>query len=69
VEFREADNSKAKKQLGWETKPKFHELVRVMVDADLELLGLDTPGEGKQIIEEKFSRWHRWEDQIVSMWR
>lgn len=48
---------------------KFHELVRIMVDADLELAGLEAPGEGRKIIEEKFSGWHRWEDQVVSMGR
>jgi len=30
--------AKAKKQLGWEPKVRFKELVRIMVDADLELL-------------------------------
>jgi GDPmannose 4,6-dehydratase len=32
------DFSKAKKQLGWEPKTKFHELVKLMVDADVKLL-------------------------------
>jgi len=32
------DASKAKKILAWEPKVRFHELVRIMVDADLELL-------------------------------
>jgi GDPmannose 4,6-dehydratase len=31
------DPSKAKKQLGWEPQVKFKELVKIMVDADLEL--------------------------------
>ncbi|MBP9760717.1 MAG: GDP-mannose 4,6-dehydratase [Candidatus Magasanikbacteria bacterium] len=30
------DASKAKKQLGWEPKVKFHDLVQIMMDADLE---------------------------------
>jgi GDPmannose 4,6-dehydratase len=38
-----------------------------MVDADMELLGLESPGEGKKTISEKFSGWHRWEHQVVSM--
>jgi len=67
VDYLLADPSKAKAKLGWEPKIKFHELVRIMVDADLELLGLDKPGEGKKIIEEKFGGWHRWEDQVISM--
>jgi GDPmannose 4,6-dehydratase len=31
------DPTKAKKQLGWEPQVKFKELVKIMVDADLEL--------------------------------
>jgi GDPmannose 4,6-dehydratase len=38
-----------------------------MVDADMELLGLDSPGEGQQAIETHHGRWHRWQDQVVSM--
>lgn len=69
VDYLEADISKAKKLLKWEPKIKFHELVRIMVDADMELAGLKAPGEGRKVIEEKFSDWHRWEDQVVSMGR
>ena len=67
VDYLMADCSKAKKKLGWEPKIKFYELVRIMVDADLELLGLETPGEGQKIIEEKFDGWHRWDTQVISM--
>lgn len=31
------DSSKAKRQLGWEPKVKFKDLVRIMVDADLKI--------------------------------
>ena len=37
------DASKAKKILGWEPKVRFKDLVRIMVDADMELLSLETP--------------------------
>jgi GDPmannose 4,6-dehydratase len=37
------DASKAKKFLGWEPKVRFKELVRIMVDADMELLARETP--------------------------
>ena len=40
-----------------------------MVDADMELQGLDTPGEGKAILENHFSGWHKWEHQVISMER
>ncbi len=37
VELLIGDASKARKQLGWEPKVKFKELIRIMVDADLKL--------------------------------
>jgi GDPmannose 4,6-dehydratase len=37
------DASKAKKFLGWEPKVRFKELVRIMVDADMQLLSRETP--------------------------
>jgi GDPmannose 4,6-dehydratase len=69
VDFLLADPSLAKKELGWAPKLRFHELVRIMVDADMELLNLQCPGEGRKIIEENFGGWHRWEDQVISMGR
>ena len=67
VDFLLADPSKAKAKIGWSPKVKFHELERIMVDADLELMGLAHPGEGKKIIKERFEGWHRWEDQVKTM--
>lgn len=67
VDYLLSDPSKARKELKWEPKIKFHELVRIMVDADLELAGFSCPGDGKKLLEERFSGWHRWEDQIISM--
>src|SRR5947209_1693849 len=37
------DYSKAKRQLGWEPRTSFEELIRLMVDADLELLERGVP--------------------------
>ena len=37
VDFLRGDPSKAKRVLGWEPRVKFDELVRMMVDADMEL--------------------------------
>ncbi len=67
VDYLLADPTKAKEKIGWSPKVKFHELVRIMVDADLELMGLQHPGEGKKIIQERFEGWHRWEDQVKTM--
>lgn len=38
VEYLQGDASKAKRKLGWEPKVKFKELVKLMVDADLQAL-------------------------------
>ena len=67
VDYLLAEPTKARELLGWEPKIRFHELVRIMMDADLELLGLEVPGEGKRLLAERFDGWHRWEDQVISM--
>ncbi|NPV87510.1 MAG: GDP-mannose 4,6-dehydratase [Anaerolineae bacterium] len=69
VDYLLSDPSRARKQLDWQPKVRFHELVRIMVDADMELQGLTPPGEGLRILKEKFGGWHRWEHQVVSMER
>jgi GDPmannose 4,6-dehydratase len=51
VETLIADSSRARKELGWSPKVTFEELVKIMVDADIEALGLKPRGEGKNILE------------------
>jgi len=41
VDTLRGDYSKAKKILGWKPKTKFKEIVRIMLEADLEKVGLD----------------------------
>jgi GDPmannose 4,6-dehydratase len=60
-----ADPTKARKLLNWHPQVTFKELVRIMVDADLEAAGLAARGEGKRILQEKFGGWHQW-DRAVS---
>jgi GDPmannose 4,6-dehydratase len=43
VEHLVGDSSKAREKLGWEPRTSFDELVRLMVDADLELLQRGVP--------------------------
>ncbi len=69
VDYLLADPSRSQKLLDWKPKVKFHELVRIMVDADLELAGLKAIGEGRKILEERFTGWHRWDRQVISMER
>jgi len=52
-----ADSSKARKALNWTPRITFNDLVKIMVDADLEMLGIDPPGEGKRIAIEKGFHW------------
>ena len=44
VELLLGDPSKAKKQLGWEPKTKFKDLVTLMTDADIEMLAHEMSG-------------------------
>jgi GDPmannose 4,6-dehydratase len=69
VDYLLADASLSRNLLKWEPKVHFKELVRIMMDADLELTGLTPPGEGRHILNERFGGWHRWESQVVSMER
>jgi len=45
-----ADATKARNALGWAPRVTFKELVRIMVDADMEAQGLEAPGEGKAVL-------------------
>ena len=67
VNFLQADAGKANRELDWKPKICFHDLVRIMVDADLELAGLPSPGEGKKILDKFGESWHRWENQCMTM--
>lgn len=49
------DPTKAKQTLGWELSVTFEELVALMVEADLEALGLDSP-KGKSVEDRAFIR-------------
>ena len=57
VNYLLADAAKAKKLLNWEPKISFLELVKIMVDADMEMKGLAQPGEGEKILQEKGIHW------------
>lgn len=67
VDFLLADISRMKRKLKWEPKVTFKELVRIMVDADLELIGLQPKGEGVKILQERFSGWHRWQSAVTKV--
>ena len=57
VEHLRADITKAREKLGWEPKTTFDELIKIMVDYDMLLVGLTPPGEGIRISREKGYTW------------
>ena len=58
VDLLVSNPQKAREKLGWETKIKFKDLVKIMVDADMRAIGLNPPGQGDKILAEKFpNRW------------
>ncbi len=52
-----ADAGKARKKLSWIPKITFNDLIKIMVDADLEIMGINPPGHGKKIALEKGFQW------------
>jgi GDPmannose 4,6-dehydratase len=59
-----ADAGKARRLLGWEPKIDYKSLARIMVDADLEAIGLVPPGEGIAVLQKHFGDWHRWDNSV-----
>ena len=57
VDYLLADPKKAKEILGWEPRVTFEELVKIMVDADMETAGIAPPGESKEILKNKEIGW------------
>ncbi len=62
-----ADSEKARRELAWDPKITYKQLVRIMVDADLEAVGAQPIGEGLRILEEHFGDWHRWDTSVTAM--
>ena len=58
VEHLVADGSLAKTQLGWSPKIDFYDLVKIMLDADMERIGLKPIGKGNQILLDKMGFKH-----------
>jgi len=49
-----ADIRKVKKVFKWQPKINFHDLVKIMIDADMRASGLEPIGEGDDILRKKF---------------
>ncbi len=57
VDYLMADSSKAATALGWKPKIGFEELVKIMLDHDLDAVDLEAPGEGCRVLSEKGFDW------------
>jgi len=53
VDFLQADITKARQILNWQPRITFSELVKIMVDYDLKMVGLEPPGAGIEISKGK----------------
>jgi len=53
VDYLKADITKAKRQLGWNPRTTFEELIKIMVDYDIKLIGLEPKGEGIDICKSR----------------
>lgn len=57
VDYLLSDITKAKKQLKWTPKVLVDDLVKIMVDGDLKLFGMEPIGESEQILKDKGIDW------------
>lgn len=58
VEYLRADSEETRRKLDWKPRITFEELVKIMIDADMEKVGLEPPGEGNKILSKKHpDRW------------
>jgi len=57
VQSLQADASEAKRCLGWEPRVRFRDLVRIMVDADSDALGLATSGNAMPKFNDGYLGW------------
>ena len=57
VDFLRADITKAQRKLGWTPKVTFQELVKIMVDSDMGLVGLKPIGESEKMLKQKGIDW------------
>ena len=62
-----ANTAKAQRELQWQPRIRFADLVAIMVDADMEALGLQAPGTGKTILRDKLGHWQQWHNSVSNV--
>jgi GDPmannose 4,6-dehydratase len=55
VDYLQADSTKARQKLGWEPRITFDDLIKIMVDYDMRLIGLNPIGKGIESCEKRFA--------------
>ena len=60
VDELKAEPSKARNILGWKPEIYLDGLISIMVDADMESIGIAPIGKGKKIVQSNAMDWHKW---------
>ena len=56
----QANASKARAELGWEPKTDVRHLIEIMVDADMDVIGVESPGKGRAWAFRDGVPWYKW---------
>jgi GDPmannose 4,6-dehydratase len=67
VDYLVADCGKARRALSWAPSVSFKNLVRIMVDSDMETVGLRPFGDGQRILRTKLASWHQWKSAVSDL--
>jgi GDPmannose 4,6-dehydratase len=67
VDYLQADARKARQVLDWNPKITYKDLARIMIDADMQAVGLEPIGKGLEILRDNFSGWHRWDKSVTAL--
>jgi len=60
----EANSEKAKENLQWNPKVSFENILKIMIDSDMQELGLTPIGEGKSFIGENYNIWYPYNNKL-----
>jgi GDPmannose 4,6-dehydratase len=69
VQHLRADTAKARSSLDWAPRVNFRDLIAIMVDSDMEAIGLRPIGEGQRVLKSKFANWHQWSTAVTSVFQ
>jgi GDPmannose 4,6-dehydratase len=67
VDYLQANAEKARRVLNWNPKITYKDLACIMIDADMQAVGLEPIGKGLEILRDNFSGWHRWDNSVTAL--